>query len=179
MNTLEQYRAAAELIYPGLGAWTYDRFDEYNRLYFDNVIPVIPVQWHLTLPHGRSIALACAGSLIQMGIYCNSELNLKDGKPCLYGSHVILHEMVHIYLQIRGEDPRHNSKPWCREIMRISKMMGFEINAEPERVVKERLEDGTRKSVRKSYGIARSLIASWPHFAFSYSTGQLLPDYIQ
>ena len=178
MNTFEQYKTAAELIYPGLGAWTYDTFARLNEIYFQNEIAIIPIQWHLTLPHGHNTGLACAGALIKLGLYQNKDINLKDGKPCLYGEHVILHEMLHIYLQNRGEKAEHNSIPWCREIMRISRQMGLIINASPQRVIKVKNGNGTRCSVRVSSGITRKQLASWPHFMFDYQTEQPLSDYL-
>ena len=47
-------------------------------------------------------------------------------------SDVLVHEMVHAALMLRGEDPRHNGEPWCRVITELSPgVLGQEINARP------------------------------------------------
>ena len=56
---LARYRDAAELIYPGLGAWSYETFDELNRLHFGGEVPLMAIQWHWTLPYGGAVGLAC------------------------------------------------------------------------------------------------------------------------
>lgn len=162
MKDLNEYRTAAELIYPGMGAWAYDRFDEYNARYFDGGVPLVPIQWHLTLPHGH----ATERQRIQLGLYTQHGKMLEDGVPTDYASHVILHEMIHTYLNSRGENPNHNGKPWSREITRISGLMGFEIIAQPDRVSKVRDGDGNRRSVRvpaAEGSLTRKQIAAWPH----------------
>jgi hypothetical protein len=47
---------------------------------------------------------------------------------------VLLHEMIHAYLVERGEDPAHEVAPWCREIARLSALLGKPIMVEPQTV---------------------------------------------
>jgi hypothetical protein len=179
MPTLEQYGQAAELIYPGLGAWTYATFDRLNRQHFDGAVPLVPIRWHKTLPYGGSVGLA-SRHYIELGMYLNKEWCLHEGRPCLFGEHVLLHEMIHLYLYTRGENPKHNGVPWCREIMRIGHELGIGFHAEPSRVIKVKSDDGTRKSKRTQEGIPLKDIASFPHFAFKYhgARGTPLPAYL-
>jgi hypothetical protein len=178
MPTLEQYGQAAELIYPGLGAWTYATFDRLNRQHFDGAIPLMPIRWHHTLAYGGSVGVASAKGYIELGMYRNKDWNLRDGKPSLYAEHVLLHEMIHQHLMLNGQNPNHDAWPWCREIMRIGTEIGIGFKAEPTKVVKVKTEDGKRKSERKQgAGIPLKMIARFPHFAFDYERETIRPAF--
>ena len=86
---------------------------------------------------------------------------------------VLLHEMAHQHLVERGESPKHEHEPWCREIMRLHKAIsGKRIWAAPESIAKAAAgEDGKRRSIRVQKPcpeagmelIARKDLARWPH----------------
>jgi hypothetical protein len=78
--------------------------------------------------------------------------------------------MTHQYLLERGESPKHEDAPWCREIMRLHRAIsGKVIWAAPETVAK-RVVNGKRKSVRVqpacpqgAPSLSRDAIGRWPH----------------
>jgi hypothetical protein len=60
-------------------------------------------------------------------------------------SDVVLHEMTHAVLILRGEDPAHNSGPWCWMIRELSPgILGRELAAAPVRP--RRVPNPARKS---------------------------------
>jgi hypothetical protein len=72
----------------------------------------------------------------------------------------LLHGMIHVLLIQRGEDPSHNGKPWCDEIMRLSPaILGHPIQAAPTKSV--RINGTVRKQVPDEC-IPRAALASWP-----------------
>jgi hypothetical protein len=88
-------------------------------------------------------------------------------------SDVLVHEMVHAALMLRGEDPQHNGEPWCRVITELSpEVLGREITARP--VVPRRVPNPGRASgqdapktvvIRKPGpgAMSQAELASWPH----------------
>src|SRR5262245_14336650 len=85
---------------------------------------------------------------------------------------VLLHEMIHQYLIERGESPKHEHEPWCREIMQLHRAITRKaIWATPESVGKELGPDGKRKSTRFQKAcpetgmesIPRKDLSRWPH----------------
>jgi len=180
MATLQDYMAAAELIYPGLGESTYAEFNRFNRLYFGGELPPMPIQWHHTLPYGRSLGLAYPHQVIHLGIYSHRQWCVTDGRLTPFGEHVLLHEMIHQHLFIAGLDSNHNSESWCSEIMRIGAKLGIKpFIASPSKVIKVRDDTGRRKSKRVTPGIPMEMICRFPSFAFDYTpnTATLKPDW--
>lgn len=173
-----EYRNAAEIIYPGLGGWTYDKFEELNDRYFEKRVPLMPIRWHLTLPYGSILGRAFRTGAIELGMYVHKDWNLRDKKPCMFGEHVLLHEMLHHYLWAIGENADHQSDSWCREIMRIGVGLGMRpFVAEREKVQSVRI-DGHRKSKRITGGdLLRTQVSRFPYFAFDYRADTLLPNF--
>ena len=178
-QSFKKYRDAAELIYPGLGGWTFDKFLELNERFFFGKVPVMPIQWHLTLPYGKAIGRAFLTGIIQIGMYTSKKWCLRDSKPCLFGEHVLLHEMLHQYLWTIGKTAGHDHEPWCTEIMRIGVELGMKpFTAEVSKVRKVRDGAGNRKSKRQRGGdLSGEQIATFPHYAFDYEKDLLLSDY--
>lgn len=179
VEELAKHRNAAEVIYPGLGAWTYDKFAELNERHYSGKVPLMAIQWHITLPYGNAIGRAISTGVIQLGMYTNKDWNLHDNLPCLFGEHVLLHEMLHHYLWAIGEPAEHQGDGWLREIMRLGRELGMKpFIAEPSKVRKVRDAEGNRKSKRIQGGdLSATQIATFPHFAFDYANEQLLQDY--
>lgn len=198
MKTLiDQYREASELIYPGLGEWTYDCFTEYNE-YFDNQIPPMPIQWHWTLPYGSAIALAYGHKLIALGIYVNKKyLVQKNSEGYFIGNdrakHVILHEMIHTFLSLRKENTKHSGKPWCREIMRLSEeIFKTKIYSSPTTVrkvftgksengvcIKESIRFNPKNKKTGELSLTQKAISSWPSCLFKYDKNGMILKHTQ
>jgi hypothetical protein len=83
-----------------------------------------------------------------------------------FASDVLLHEMVHVELFVRGvvndeQHPHHNTEEWCAEITRITPALGLpEIKAAP---VKPWRVDG--KVMRRTLDghLSWDAISRWPH----------------
>lgn len=78
---------------------------------------------------------------------------------------VLFHEMIHQFLFENNENAKHDSKEWCREIMRLGKeIWDYDFFASPTKVRKQKLDDGTLHSVRKQDegSISRTKIARFP-----------------
>lgn len=180
-HAIESYNQAAELMQPGLGAWAYDRFAEFNQEYFDNTVPAMPILFVPMSPYGNWVGLAeYAGRIL---LWDKHALD-SDYTPGLYAAHILLHEMLHQYLYVKDEDTKHNGHPWCREIMRIGKQMGLSFHASPSRTKRIKDENGDSKVIRTQAtdGVVPSIplkggISSFPHFAFDYTTGTILDEY--
>jgi len=87
----------------------------------------------------------------------------------LYTTDVVVHELTHAHLAIRGEATEHNARPWCREVMRLSPLIGLPgVVASPDKRARERDAEGRATGrllrVPKVPGsISRTALAAWPH----------------
>ena len=177
MATYEEYRGAAGLLWGEAGEFAADEAGRLNREHFAGSVPPMPVVIGLTA-YGRCIGLTrgSAGWLAAPRITLAPELfngnHRTQGGPRMV-SDVLVHEMVHAALMLRGEDPSHNGAPWCRVITELSPgVLGREITARP--VVPRRVpnperagDDGAPKTVvvRKPEpgAMSQAELASWPH----------------
>jgi hypothetical protein len=125
--TYRQYRQAAELLWGEAGSFLADEFERLNGTYFDDELPPLPLVIGL-MAYGRCIGKTRYHAVPRISIA--SQL-FTDGLGEV--SDTLLHEMVHAALMLRGVSPKHNDDPWCDEIIRISKMAGFDIVAKPVR----------------------------------------------
>lgn len=176
MSTYEDYRQAAALLWGEAGDFAAAEFARLNREHFAGSIPPMPVIIGLTA-FGRCIGVTRgAGWLDSPRITLAPELfngnhRTPGGPPMV--SDVLIHEMVHAALMLRGEDPQHNSAPWCRVITELSPaLLGCEITARP--VVPRRVPNPDRAEdqdapktvvVRKSEpgAMPQADLAAWPH----------------
>lgn len=137
MSTHEDYRQAATLLWGEAGDFAAAEFARLNREHFAGSIPPIPLIIGLTA-FGRCIGLTRdSGWLDSPRITLAPELfngnHRTAGGPKMV-SDTLVHEMVHAALMLRGEDPDHNSEPWCRLITELSPaVLGSEITARPVR----------------------------------------------
>jgi hypothetical protein len=201
IELFRKYRAAADLLQPGLGAATYDRFAEFNKMFFDNQVPAMPIVWVSVAPYGHWVGRASGdapkGELLraagQVWIFASKAYetyHTSDGQPAPtdYGSHVLLHEMTHQYLYARNENGKHEGAPWRREITRIGKMLGLpDFYAGPSIVRKVIVgTDDDGNTVRKSkrfnapspatggLSVTQETIARFPHFGYVYDKGMVV-----
>ena len=137
MSTYEDYRHAAALLWGTAGDFAAAEFARLNREHFAGSIPPMPIVIGLTA-FGRCIGLTRDGCWLDSPrITLAPELfngnHRTAGGPRMV-SDVLVHEMVHAALMLRGEDPQHNADPWCRLLAELSPaVLGREIAARPVR----------------------------------------------
>jgi hypothetical protein len=147
-------------------------------------VPPLPILIGLTA-FGRCIGLTRGGWLAAPRITLAPELfngNHRTPGGTLMVSDVLVHEMVHAALMLRGENPGHNGAPWCRLITELSPgVLGREVSAAT--VGTRRVPNPDRESdpaapktkvVRQAQpgALARTDLATWPH---SLRDSRLLP----
>lgn len=137
MSTYEDYRQAAALLWGEAGDFAAAEFARLNREHFAGSIPPMPIVIGLTA-FGRCIGLTRGGGWLDSPrITLAPELfngnHRTAGGPRMIAD-TLVHEMTHAALILRGEDPEHNGKPWCRLITELSPdVLGREITARPVR----------------------------------------------
>lgn len=153
------FRHAAGLLWGDAGRWAVDESERWNSEAFDNELPPLPIVIGLTA-YGRSLAVCrYPGSnrpLPRVTIH-PSEFNTEGLR---HASHVVLHELLHAWLMLRGENSTHNAAPWCGAIVRLSRrLFDLEIVAIPETNRR-----AATKARRAELGaISRTAVSSWPH----------------
>jgi hypothetical protein len=176
VSTYEDYHRAATLLWGEAGDFAAAEFARLNREHFAGSIPPMPVIIGLTA-FGRCIgATRDTGWLDSPRITLTPELfngnHRTAGGPRMV-SDVLVHEMVHAVLMLRGEDPQHNGDPWCRLITELSpEVLGREITARP--VLPRRVPNPDRAAdhdapktvvIRKpeTGAMSQAELARWPH----------------
>jgi hypothetical protein len=175
--TYEDYRQAAALLWGEAGEFAAAEFARLNREHFAGSIAPMPVVIGLTA-YGRCIGVTkyAPGWLAAPRITLAPELFNGSGRtpggPRMV-SDVLVHEMVHAALILRGEDPRHNGEPWCQAITELSPgVLGREITARP--VLPRRVPNPARAAdpaapktiVVRQPGpgaMSQAELAAWPH----------------
>jgi hypothetical protein len=169
-HTLAEYRIAAETLWGAAGAYAADEFARLNREHFDGEIHPTPIVIGITA-FGRCLGLTRpTGHVVKpritlaSNIFCVTQHGAEMGTAPICGSAMVtdtlLHEMIHVLLIQRGEDPSHNGNPWCAELERLSPViLGHPIKAAPVKSV--RVNGSVRKQVPDGC-IPRAALASWP-----------------
>jgi hypothetical protein len=171
MTTYAECRAAAALLWDEAGAWAVDESARLNREYFAGSLPPLPIKMGLTA-YGACLGKTRdrAGRTGPPRITLQSQTVNEGGT--LVVSDVLVHEMVHAALLLRGEDPAHNSASWCRLITELSPaVLGREITAAP--FLPRRVPNPAREAdpsapativVRQAAAgaLPRKLLAAWP-----------------
>ena len=158
------YREAMIVLWRDAGAWAHDTFDELNTHYFDGEIPQRGVVWGLT-PHGGALAHCHSSGRITLHPALldprSDAWKIKRYLGEAYARDVLLHEMIHALLFARGIDHKHNSQPWCDQVMRLAPMLGLgDVKAAP---VQPRRING--KVVRRELDghLSQLQLARFPH----------------
>jgi len=128
-------------------------FQQYNAAYFDGELHPVPILLVPVAPYGHWIGLTR-----QSFIYLVWKLDEHAERATL------LHEMVHAWLHQRGENPKHAGAPWCREIMRISRLLGHTIHAGAYAVQRQgkRVVRVNRAGPHGEPSLPQREIATWP-----------------
>lgn len=134
----------------------YEAFHRLNHLCFDNRVPELPLLTVVTFPYGH-----CIGQTH----YRDDKLPRIEIKRSLARhddfEEVVLHEMLHAYLRLGGEDSSHNGRPWSREVERITPLyLGVQVRATPQKL--KRINGKPTRWTPEGY-LTRRELASWPH----------------
>ena len=166
--TVAAMRRALVVGWGELGARVADTWVEFNRLYFGGRLRPLPIFLTPTTPYGKMAGWTCCGGPVTHIALAAP----REGKCLVANRGTLLHEMVHQHLHESGRYTSHDGEPWRQEIMRLTKLVtGKEIWAGKYTVAKERMEDGSRKSVRLNQphpesgapSLGQEAIARWPN----------------
>lgn len=129
MATYAEYRAAAALLWGHAGQWAADEFARLNTEHFAGSIPPLPIVIGLTA-YGKCLG-ATLGSWPDGPRITLASQAVNEGGT-LAVSDVLVHEMTHAALILRGEDHKHNTAAWCALITELSpSVLGREVTAAP------------------------------------------------
>ena len=164
--TFDDLLHVSSVAFGGAGRRTALLWRQYAAAYFADELVPVPILYVPAAPYGHWVGLCGATDHGTGHIYILA-------RPWLYTRGILLHEMTHTYLKQRGENAKHAGEPWCREVRRISKLMGRELWA--GRTTTKR--DGKRVFRANVTGpngeasIPQEFIARWP-----YGAGMIPPD---
>lgn len=174
----EGYARAAALLWGQAGEFAAAEFARLNREHFAGSIPPLPIVVGLTaFGHCVGLTRHRGGSWLDSPrISLAPEVFRGSGRTRggpRQVSDVLVHEMVHVALFLRGEDPAHNAPPWCELITALSlEVLGREITARPVRThrvpnpARESDPDAPKTIVRRMPepgALAQRDLARWPH----------------
>jgi hypothetical protein len=172
--TYEDYRRAAALLWGPAGDFAAAEVERLNREHFAGAAPPLPVIVSLTA-WGRCIGLTRGGWLEAPRITLSPEVfngNARSPGGSLMVSDVLLHELVHAVLLLRGEDAGHNGAPWAAMLTELSPaVLGREVTAAP--VLPRRVPNPARATdpsapktrvvrVTEPGALTRKQLADWP-----------------
>ena len=159
--TFEQMRQVMGWSWGEDGEWVADLWRAYNDRHWEGALDPVPIWFPRATPYGRWLGLCTGNSHHQ-----TQHIQLKHGCSLQEWADILIHEMVHQALLETRRNPNHNARPWCDEIMRLSKeIWGQDIWAAPSL---PRKVDGKSQRIQKrspdgEESISRKAIASWPH----------------
>ena len=175
--TIEDMERFAREAWGDLGRSVVEKWAEFNGDYFDGKLKPIPIIITRTQPFGRAIGV-CSGGTGERSWGRLIQLNRPGSHNFLVADYnTLLHEMVHQFLQERGENSHHNSQSWCREIMRLTKMItGNEIWAGRSKTARRDKRVARINEPHPETGISslpQKQIARWPHDGCGIDLGRL------
>jgi hypothetical protein len=176
VNNLEILQAAAYISDGWYGLWAYQKWEDFNKVYFGGQLVVGGIYWGIT-PHGKSYGFFEGwrnGITLHMSLI---DPNGRDpwGQGKLMGERmaedVLVHEMMHQAIYQRGGDPSrftHNSQLWCNEVNRMIPLLGIDTELVAEEIKQKRVkEDGVKGNGKVIWdcpigAITRKALASFP-----------------
>ena len=166
----EQMRTFLEYGWGDVGLAVFTTWEEFNARFFADQLCPIPIVLVATSPWGHWVGCTHLvttqrrAAFIALTAPYNVDLRSDRG--------TLLHEMIHAALVERGESPKHEHPPWCREITRLSALLGRpDIYAAPQKV--QRVNSHIAR-VTPPGSISRDAAARWPH-SIGLDLGSLLP----
>jgi hypothetical protein len=187
--TYDDYARAAALLWGPAGEFAADEFARINREHFGGSVPPLPIVIGIAA-YGHCVGLTRGAWTAGPRISLAAEIfngSAREPGGTLQVSDVLVHEMVHAALIVRGEERRHNFAPWCRMIAGLSPaVLGREVDARPVGLVRipnpDRETDPaapkTKPARRAAEGaLTQKQLARWPvslRPAGYYAAGQRL-----
>lgn len=147
-----------------LGASVVAAWRVLNDRYFEGKLRPIPIVVTNTQPFGRRLAF-CSHGTTGRTITLNYP---RQALALVADNGTLLHEMVHQHLSEIGEDPKHVSAAWRREIMRLHQQItGTRIWAGRSMLMRD---PASKRVIRVnepgeggSASLTQGAIATWPH----------------
>lgn len=173
MTTHEEVRRYTAWAWGPAGEYAAGEYARLNREHFAGSMPPLPIVIGLT-SYGHCIGLTRHRSAPRITL-ASETFNGSPRQPGgpLTVSDVLIHEMVHAFLMLRGEEPGHNFKPWCQMITELTpELTGTGILAEP--VGLTRIPNPARdtdpkapktkpaRRARDGY-LTQGQLSAWPH----------------
>lgn len=171
VTTRAEYRQAAIWLWGAAGEYAADESARVNREYFAGSVPPLPVVIGITA-YGHCLGLTRGRRRAIPRISLASRAFNHGGPRTVFD--LILHEVLHAFLMLRGEDPAHNAAPWCAMITELTPAVitGAEILAAP--VGTTRVPNPARERdpqapktrvVRRARDghLTQDQLARWPH----------------
>lgn len=159
--TLEQLEQMMAWSFGAEGASVAKLWGAFNRELWGGALMPCPIWFPAATAYGK-----WAGLYTRNQDYQSLHIQIKHGVSFDDKAGILLHEMVHQYLGESRQDTKHNAKPWCSEIMRITeKVWGVQIWASPS---SPRKVGGASVRVQAlsptgKESIPRACLAGWPH----------------
>ena len=158
-----------------LGANVVEKWCEFNATYFGGALKPVPLVITNTQPFGHRIGFCSydpdtSGRTITLNVPARHKVLVADNGT-------LLHEMLHQYLNERGENPKHAGEPWRREIMRLTKVItGRDVWAGRSKTVRANgsiIRMNAPHPVSGEPSVPQKVIARWPHDGFGINFGKL------
>ena len=151
-------RGAAELFWGEAGAFIYDAYRQWRRRI--DLFDVLPEQLPMVIglaPYGRCLGLTRRGEIPRISI---ASTLFAEGRNVV--ADVVLHEMIHAYLNITRQDPAHKARPWKLTCSALSPtVLGFDLDLTRPQRKSVRVDGKVRKEVVPG-AISMAEIAGWP-----------------
>ena len=187
MAAYSDYLTAAALLWGPAGEFACAEAGRLNREHFAGSIPPLPIVIGLTA-YGKCIAATLSGPEWLESPRITLAPGIFNHGGTLMVSDVLVHELIHAALRLRGEEAGHNEAPWCRMVTELSlAVLGQDVNAEP--VKPRRVPNPARAAdqaapktivVRRAEpgALTQAQLATWPHSvrpAGYYDAGKPIP----
>jgi hypothetical protein len=172
--TFGEVRRVAGATYGRSGLHLADLWDAYNRDYFGGKVDPVLICRSRVFAYGRCIGYTSVRS--GEDPWRHIVVKAYSQNVCADQRAILLHELVHLALFQRGEDPNHGGVPWTTEIMRISELLGQELWAGRYTVIRDgkktrRANKAPPEELAQLRRLNQDEIARWPH-----SVGIIPPD---
>jgi SprT-like family len=179
------YREAAVTLWGKAGAYCHDRYDEYRTRHYPELPEQLPIVVGITA-YGRCLGWTRGHWEHGPRITVASRLFRSVGVRAV--DDTMVHEMLHAWLFITGQDPSHDGEPWYAAVRRLSPaVLGHELEARrgaQRKSVRVPNPDWTPGSdlpktlVRKTANpgpVSHNSVARWPDRPAGYDFGEVMP----
>jgi SprT-like family len=184
-NDYINYREAAITLWGQAGAYCHDRYNEYRRSHYLELPEQLPIVIGITA-YGRCLGLTRGGWEHGPRISIASRLFRAVGIRAV--DDTMIHEMLHAWLLITGQDPDHGSEAWYAAVRRLSPVvLGHELDARrgarrrsvrvpnPEWTPESNVPKTLVRKVKNPEAVPHGSVARWPERPPGYDYGARMP----